>query len=72
MAITTEQEQLEHELRIDLMRADIDLKQSQSMKSKQDWRLDPQRVVISAFLAGAAIMGAAGTILGYFLRGSGH
>ena len=54
------------------MRADIGLKQPQSLKSKQDWRLDPQHVVISAFLAGAAIMGAAGTIQGYFRRGSGR
>ncbi len=63
----------EDELRIELawkvaaMEADIELKKAQTLKVKQDWRLDPQRVVISAFLAGAALMGAAGTILGYIL-----
>ena len=55
---------------MDQMQADIDLKRAQQRKSEQDWRLDPQRVVISAFLAGAAIMGAAGTILGWLLRGA--
>ena len=56
------------------MAADIELKQAQTAKSKQDWRLDPQRVIIQAFLAGAAMFGAVGTLLGYFLRGSttGH
>jgi hypothetical protein len=49
------------------MEADIELKKAQTLKVKQDWRLDPRRVVISAFLAGAALMGAAGTILGYIL-----
>lgn len=56
------------------MAADIELKQAQTAKSRQDWRLDPQHVTISTFLAGAAIAGAAGTLFGYLLRGStsGH
>lgn len=51
-----------------------ELKQAQTAKSKQDWRVDPQRVIIQAVLAAAAIAGAAGTLFGYFLRGStpGH
>ena len=74
MPLTQEQEDQEHELRKALMTADTELKQAQTAKSKQDWRLDPQRVVIQAFLAGAAVFGAIGTLLGYFLRGStpGH
>ena len=62
---------LEFELKIEQMRADIELKRAQTMKSRQDWRLDPTRVIISAFLAGAAIMGAAAGLLGYFI-GRGH
>ena len=56
------------------MAADVDLKKAQTAKSKQDWRLDPQRVIIPAFLAEAAVFGALGTLLGYFIRGSvpGH
>ncbi len=50
-------------------RADSELKREQAAKSRQDWRLDPQRVVISAFLAGAALFGALGTVVGCFLRG---
>ena len=49
------------------MAADIDLKQAQTRKSEQDWRLDPQRVVIQAFLAGAALLGAVGTVIGYLI-----
>ena len=41
------------------MQADTELKQVQVDKVRQDWRLDPTRVIISAFIAGAAIMGAA-------------
>ena len=50
------------------MAADTELKQAQADKSRQDWRLDPQRVVIQAVLAAAAVFGALGTALGYFLR----
>ncbi len=48
-------------------RADSELKREQAAKSRQDWQLDPTRVVISAFLAGAAILGAAGTVAGCFI-----
>lgn len=58
MPLSDEQEQREHKLKVDLMAADIDLKKAQTRKSEQDWRLDPQRVVISAFVAGAALTGA--------------
>ena len=78
MPLTQDQEDHEHKQRMALMAADIELKQAQTAKSKQDWRLDPQRVIIQAALAGAAVFGAFGTVigtlLGYFLRGSttGH
>jgi len=61
----------EGHLRIRLMQADIDLKESQTIKVRQDWRLDPTRVIIQAVLATAAIVGAAGTTLG-FLLGRSH
>jgi len=60
----------ERELRMDQMRADTRLKAAQEMKAQQDWRYEPYRLVISAVLASAAIFGAAGTILGWVLRGS--
>ena len=71
MGPATDRDDLEFELKIEQMRTDIDLKRAQIMKSRQDWRLDPTRVIISAFLAGAAIMGAAAGLLGYFI-GRGH
>ncbi len=49
------------------MQADTDLKTFQARKVQQDWRLDPTRVIIQAVIATAAITGAAGTILGFFL-----
>ena len=70
MGSATGKDDLEFDLKIEQMRTDIELKRAQTMKSRQDWRLDPTRVIISAFLAGAAIMGAAG-LLGYFI-GRGH
>ena len=54
------------------MKADIEPRQAQALKSKRDWRLDPQRVVIQAFVAGAAILGAAGTVLGYCIGKGQH
>ena len=71
MPLTADQEALEFELRVEQMRADIDLKQAQALKSKQDWRLDPQRVLIQWAVAVAAVFGAAGTAFGYLL-GRGH
>ena len=71
MALTNQQETLEHERRVAQMQADTELKRAQVDKVRQDWRLDPTRVVISAFIAGAATMGAVGTIAG-FLLGRAH
>ena len=71
MALTDDQESLEHRLKVALMQADTDLKTEQAKKVQQDWRLDPQRVIIQAALATAAIMGAAGTVFGYLI-GRGH
>ena len=48
-------------------RADSERKREPAAKSRRDWRLDATRVVISAFLAGAGIRGAAGTVAGYFI-----
>jgi hypothetical protein len=67
MPITTGQEQLELPWKRAQMKAGIDLKEAQTRKSQQDWRLDPQRVIIQAVLATAAIVGAAGGVLGYFI-----
>ena len=50
---------------------DTELKQAQTAKPKQDWRHDPQRVIIQVFLATATIAGTVGTLFGYFLLGSG-
>ena len=72
MPLTESEERLEHQLRTQQMQADTDLKRAQTRKSQQDWRLDPQRVVISAFLAGAAILGAAAGVLGFFIGRAGH
>jgi hypothetical protein len=71
LPLTDRQETLEHELKVAQMQADVDLKRAQVEKVRQDWRLDPTRVIISAFLAGAAIMGAAAGVLGFFI-GRGH
>ena len=71
MALGEIDEAREFNLRIAQMQADTNLKTLQAQKVQQDWRLDPTRVIISAALASAAIMGAAGTVLGYFL-GRGH
>ena len=71
MTLTYQQETLEYELKVAQMQADIDLKQAQSRKVKQDWRLDPTRVIIQAVIGTAAIMGAVGTVLGFFI-GRGH
>ncbi len=71
MPLTADQEALEFELRMEQMKADIDLKQAQALKSKQDWRLDPQKVIIQWALAVAAVFGALGTAFGYLL-GRGH
>jgi len=62
---------VEQHLKIRLMQADLELKEAQTLKSKQDWRLDPQRVIIQAVLATAAIVGALAGLLGFFL-GRGH
>ena len=37
------------------MMADTNLKQAQTRKSEQDWRLDPQRVIIQAVLASGTL-----------------
>jgi hypothetical protein len=71
MALTEEQEHLEHTARITLMNADTELKEAQRRKSEQDWRLDPQRVIVQAVLATAAIVGAFASVAGYFV-GRGH
>ncbi len=71
MPLSDVDEAREFNARMAQMQADTDLKTLQARKVQQDWRLDPTRVIISAFLAGAAIMGAAGTVLGFFL-GRGH
>jgi hypothetical protein len=71
MPLTEAQEILEHELIVGQMRTDIELEMAQRDRVRQDWRLDPTRVIISAVLATAAIMGAAGGLLG-FLIGRGH
>ena len=71
MALTDLGEAREFNLRMAQMQADTDLKTLQATKVEQDWRLDPQRVMISGALASAAIMGAARTMLGFFL-GRGH
>ena len=54
------------------MQADTDLNRVQARKSEQDWRLDPQRVIIQAALATAAIVGAVAGVLGFFLGRAGH
>ncbi len=71
MSTATDQGDLGFELKIEQMRVDIELKRAQTMKSRQDWRLDPQRVIIQAALATAAIVGAVAGLLGYFI-GRGH
>ena len=71
MALTDIDEAREFNLRMAQMEADTHSKVFQVRRVQQDWRLDPTRVIVSAFLAGAAIMGAGGTALGFFL-GRGH
>lgn len=71
MPLTDIQERLEHEVKVRQMETDIDLKLAQQDKIRQDWRLDPQRVIIQAVLATAAIIGAVAGVLGYFI-GRGH
>ncbi len=71
MSTATDSGGLEYELKIEQMRADIELKRAQTMKSRQDWRLDPTRVIIQAALATAAIVGTVAGLLGYFI-GRGH
>jgi hypothetical protein len=62
---------VEQQLRIRLMEAGIELKQAQTNKSKQDWRLDPTRVIIQSAIASAAVVGAVAGVLGFFI-GRGH
>lgn len=50
---------------------DTELRQAQTAKPKQDWRHDPQRVIIQTFLATAIVAGMVGTLFGYFLLGGG-
>ncbi len=68
-------EQLELEWKLAQMEADVELKKAQTLKVKQDWRLDPQRVLIQAVIATAGVFTAiAGVVfgtLGYFI-GRGH
>ncbi len=49
------------------MAPDTELKAAQTKKADHDWRLDPQRVIIQAVLATAAIVGACASIIGYFV-----
>ncbi len=67
MPLTSDQEALEFELRVAQMKADIDLKQAHALKSKQDWRLDPQRVLIGWAIAVAAVVGTVSGALGYLI-----
>ncbi len=73
MPLSENQEALEPAWKLAQMEADGKLKEAQTRKSEQDWRLDPQRMLIQVALASAAIMGAIAGVLGFFIgRGSGH
>jgi len=63
----------EHQLRIDLMRADISNKQADTAYKLGLLRYEPWKVVAVAFGAGAAIMGASVALVTAVLRAaSGH
>ncbi len=68
MALTPEQELLEHELKVMTMRADVANKNADTDLKSEQLRWEPWKVVATVFTATAAVFGSVGVVLGYLLH----